>query len=206
MLVDPDGMQITDYFNLYGKHVKHVNDGSNAKKQVITTSVKIAEVDKAIAKGYVINAPTPEVGEQMKKVRKLTADTKGNEHMFVSNGGDKLDIFTSNKPKELTYETVMQARKNFKEKFPDKQSDLEFHDHGYLIDENGEGIHGAPTPSSTDIDGATDKIEAVTGDDGTGASIGFYNKDGAITPNSGISFSRYLKGLKKIENYNNQQE
>ena len=206
MLVDPDGMQITDYFNLYGKHVKHVNDGSNAKKQVITTSVKIAEVDKAIAKGYVINAPTPEVGEQMKKVRKLTADTKGNEHMFVSNGGDKSDIFTSNKPKELTYETVMQARKNFKEKFPDKQSDLEFHDHGYLIDENGEGIHGAPTPSSTDIDGATDKIEAVTGDDGTGASIGFYNKDGAITPNSGISFSRYLKGLKKIENYNNQQE
>ncbi len=105
----------------------------------------------------------------------------------------------------------MQARKNFKEKFPDKQSDLEFHDHGYLIDENGEGIHGYPTPSSTDIDGATDKIEAVTGDvEGImGARIGFYNKDGAITPTSGIPgipFGKYLKGLKKIENYNNKQE
>lgn len=57
--IDPDGMMPwTDYYNLNGQMVKHVEDGKTDKKMVLTTSKKDAVVDKAISDGHVVNQIT----------------------------------------------------------------------------------------------------------------------------------------------------
>src|SRR5690606_40798295 len=50
--IDPDGMApLTDYYNLNGKMVKHVEDGKTDKVLVLTTSKKEGDVDAAIGSG-----------------------------------------------------------------------------------------------------------------------------------------------------------
>ena len=64
--IDPDGMApFTDLYNLKGKHVKHIEDGKDDKRIVLTTSKKTEDVEKAISDGHVIDAPSKEVVDKM---------------------------------------------------------------------------------------------------------------------------------------------
>ena len=57
--IDPDGMApLTDYYNLNGKMVKHVDDGKKDKKLVLTTTQNPQKIDKAIKKGNLLGLPS----------------------------------------------------------------------------------------------------------------------------------------------------
>jgi hypothetical protein len=79
--IDPDGMELTDYYNLNGSKVKHVEDGKDDKILVLTTSKQEEKVDKSIENGDVINVPSNEVVNKMDQAFTNT-ETSGLENGF----------------------------------------------------------------------------------------------------------------------------
>jgi len=64
--IDPDGMmRFTDYYNLDGKKVKHVDDNKKDKVIVLTKSGKESKVNKANESGQVINNPSNEMADKL---------------------------------------------------------------------------------------------------------------------------------------------
>ena len=85
IFVDYDGMFATpptDFFNLDGKHVKHVPDGLTDKKIILSKTTDSTKVDEAIDNGEVINLPTSDVISKMEESYKKTEKTS-NEHGFA---------------------------------------------------------------------------------------------------------------------------
>jgi RHS repeat-associated protein len=212
--VDPTGM--TDYFNLNGKMVKHVEDGSTAKMMVITSSGNAKKVDAAISSGYFINAPTSAIVAQMEATYQKTEASYGNEHGFTVNNDNSMSGIVSGTQNGVTLDV-------------NSNTAYQVHSHGLQQDQYGQILDsGKPEPSSdVDMPNATSMIEIVLGykektNGGTGSSntigsskktsndfnkkIGFYNKDGSLTGENGFGFDSFKNAVKKIENYKAPEE
>jgi hypothetical protein len=80
---DPTGMApFTDYYNQNGKHVKNVDDGSNAKVMVMTGSKNSKKVDAAIANGQTAPVASEAAITAMDAAYNMTANS-GNETGFA---------------------------------------------------------------------------------------------------------------------------
>jgi hypothetical protein len=67
--IDPDGRSPkTDFYNLKGNLVKHIEDGKRDKKMVLTKSKKEADVNAAITQGNVITSFSNSESEKMAKI------------------------------------------------------------------------------------------------------------------------------------------
>lgn len=145
--IDPDGMAPTDYYNLDGEKVKHDDDGKTDKKIVLTTSSKAAKVDKAIASGEVVAAPSNAVIAKMDEVYKKTEET-GNEYGFVvATDGSTSNLKTSNNSEMVRLGSSYRELEN-----DGKTSSYDVHSHPNTMDASGQiaenGV-GAPGPSGT---------------------------------------------------------
>jgi RHS repeat-associated protein len=111
--IDPDGMSPkTDYYNLYGKHVKHVEDGKNDKKMVLTKETKEKHVDKAIAKGYVVSQFSDDEISKMDEINEFGKnDTTNTEKGFIrGTDGKSSKIVTGESGQaELSTENMREA-------------------------------------------------------------------------------------------------
>ncbi|MGX7668863.1 DUF6443 domain-containing protein [Flavobacterium pedocola] len=165
IFVDYDGMFATpptDFYNLKGQQVKHVEDGKTDKKLVLTTSKKEGDVNNAIDKGQVINVPSNEVISKMDAAYAAT-EKSGKENGFVvATDG------TTSSMKEGGEASVRLGSKYDELAEAGKTSSYDVHTHPNGTDANGEIVDvGAPNPSGT------------IGADGTGTKdIGSYGKDG----------------------------
>jgi RHS repeat-associated protein len=159
--IDPDGMApLTDYYNLNGKMVKHVEDGKNDKLLVLTDSRNEKKVDEAINKGEVAAVPSDAVIKAMDESYQKT-ETTGNEHGFVV----ATDGSTSSIKEGITGKVKLAT--NYEELANSgKTSSYDVHTHPTEITKDKRGnildvpSVGAPSPSG------------VSGD------MGSYGKDG----------------------------
>jgi len=212
---DPTGMEpFTDYYNLSGKHVKHVDDGSDDKKLVLTTSKNSNKIDEAIASGSVVSVPTDKVVDQMEEAIQLT-DNTGNEHGFyVGNKGGSSRTVEGNSG-EVSSEDWNKIKSDLLE-----NGDLisyDVHTHPLTKDKNGNVTAiGLPKPSETDknnivgnqsnvVLGYREIIKPLPSGQIGGTpereyrpSIGFYNASGLIHKENAIDFSTYKKAIKRI--------
>lgn len=212
--IDPDGMApLTDYFNLAGQKVKHVEDGKTEKVLVLTTSKTQVDVESAIASGYIINVPSKAIIDKMDEVYDKTEAT-GNEHYFVVGKTGKTSITVEGTKDEIPTIEKSKAKQNIKD-----QGDLmhyDIHSHPNTKDEYGEFKDiGVATPSEGDesgnrkapdiILGYQQKIIAkpagqIGGRDSveTNKTIGFYNSDGSIAT---INYKEFKDTVKKINKH-----
>ncbi|HTN35724.1 MAG TPA: hypothetical protein VL053_01540 [Arachidicoccus sp.] len=95
--IDKDGMlgilPPTDYYNLNGKNVKHVDDDKDDKMLVLTTSSKEKNVDEAIDNGNTMNAPSNDVVNTMEGAYD-ESEKSGKEYDFEvgQKGGDSKTV------------------------------------------------------------------------------------------------------------------
>jgi RHS repeat-associated protein len=88
--IDPSGgwswssltAPLTDFFNLNGDHVRHVEDGKNDRVLVLTTSRREKEVSAAIAQGFVLNRMSMMEADLYSNLFSRTEQT-GNEHFMA---------------------------------------------------------------------------------------------------------------------------
>jgi RHS repeat-associated protein len=216
--IDPNGNYETDYYNLSGKHVKHVDDDSDDKKLVFTTSKKEDKVNAAIANGEVVGVPSNEVVAKMEETFDKTEKT-GTEYGFVvATDGSSSSIGGQGdeggyKPAAETLELVNQGKT--------PAYDVHSHPNGYDDDGDISDV-GAPSPSPRDkidtgvqIEGGTRSrnvpnvvlgysvVKTTTQKDGKVTTttsitrkIGFYNDLGNIS--DPIKFKTFQKAVKKI--------
>ena len=217
--IDPDGMApLTDYYNLKGKKVLHVEDGKNDKKLVLTTSNKSADVTSAIAAGGVINPPSNSDLDKMKELyTKSEADGKEYGYMKGQNGNTSV--------------TVMGKAEEIKEEWQEAKRDLiskndkvayDVHVHPLEKDKDGKVTSfGEPSPSGADLDpvnnrgytepsivlGYTEKPQYqssnTVGGGGTTTytytqSVGVYSPNATLTSGMEIKFSDFIKAVKAI--------
>lgn len=142
--VDPDGRApLTDYYNLQGNNVKHVEDGKTDKVLVLTTSKNSETVDAAINSGSTMMVPSNEVVGKMEQAYKNT-ETTGNEHGFIVGEGGKSSKIVEGKAGEITSEWG-DARKDLNAQGDAQAYDVHTHPKGT------EEKYGAAYPSSTDM-------------------------------------------------------
>ncbi|QYJ68239.1 RHS repeat domain-containing protein [Flavobacterium litorale] len=153
-LVDPTGMSAdllpTDYYNIYGKHVKHVDDGSNAKKMVLTSEKGGQKVDEAISKGHVMNQFSDSNIENMDEIYKFgKKDKTGAEKGFImGQEGESSVVVTSEEAGKLDDEWKI-AIKDLQDRGIVPSSDVHLHPLEY---ENGQVKRfGKPIGSPEDI-------------------------------------------------------
>ena len=104
IFVDYDGMFATpptDFFNLDGKHVKHVEDGLTDKKIILSKTTDSEKVDEAIASGEVINLPSSDVVSKMDDSYKKTEKTS-NEHGFAVATDGTASTVKEGKPEKIS--------------------------------------------------------------------------------------------------------
>ena len=216
--IDPDGMApLTDYYNLNGKQVKHVEDGKDDKKLVLTNSSNESKVNQAIENGSVVNVPSNEVVNKMESAFDKTEAT-GNEHGFVVGEAGK-----SSKIVEGSAGKVEGAEWNDALRDLNSQGDAQAYDvHTHPLEKNAAGevvSVGLPQPSGADTDPKNNELNiqpsAVLGYKqvitpppsgtigGTPTStferqIGFYNTNGSIHPGVEIKFQNFSNAVKKI--------
>jgi RHS repeat-associated protein len=149
---DPDGMgPQTDFYNLNGKHVKHVDDGKTDKKMVLTTSTKESKVDDAIDKGHVVSAFSNSESSKMAEIYSNAAGNKTNtEHGFMRGTNGESKIVTGDKGGEIGPKQWAEAESDLASKGSTKTSDVHLHTMEY--DANGKVVgYGAAEGSPTDI-------------------------------------------------------
>lgn len=214
--IDPDGMApFTDYFNLKGKLVKHVDDGSTDKKLVLTNSKSTGDIDQSIAKGEVVNMPSNDVISAMDQAYGLT-ESNGKEHGFVVATDGSVSSMKEGKEASVKLST------NYGElEDKGKQTSYDVHTHPNSKDAKGEIIDGgvgAPSPSNADKssygkDGNNNSpsvvlgysVEKTTYTDQLGGNsrttttvtkqVGFYNSNGQVgTP---VDYNQLKKAVKK---------
>ncbi len=223
VFVDPDGMQagpLTDYFNLKGQLVKHVDDGKTDIKIVLTTSKKEVDANEAINKGHVINQVTDSQLNQIDDIYTFgKKDKTGAEQGFLfGENGTSSKTVTGKKTGEIGNEEWADARKDLAEKGDTIASTG--HLHPLVYDENGKIVeYGLPTPSNgrgkdTDpnniqgnqpsmIFGWTEKVGTLPPGQVGGTpppntytpTIGFYNAQGSIIT---VDYSNFKKAMKKL--------
>ncbi|HNR16319.1 MAG TPA: RHS repeat-associated core domain-containing protein [Chitinophagaceae bacterium] len=209
--IDPDGMApLTDYYNLSGKMVKHVEDGKNDKKIVLTYANKTGVVEKAINNKEVIDVPSDKVVGKMEKMFTDNKETK-KEYLFAV--GEKgtvsktVEGIGGEVPKEKRGEALNEIREA-----GDKPS-YDVHIHSPVNDTDPENItYGKPEGSQPDMDAGltkssshpqivlgykptTDVENGKTKITGFSDQVGFYNSTKTIIS---ISFSDFKNLIKKI--------
>ena len=209
---DPTGMKgETDYYNQNGKHVKYVNDGSDAKVMVMTNSKKSEDVDAAIANGATAPVASDEALGKMEQAFDNT-ESNGNEHGFAVATDGSTSSIAEGTPGQVN---LGPARN---ELFTDgKTVAYDVHTHPEGDDDHSVG---SPGPSTQDVSGAatTDPQNSVvlgytrtvtittnqiaSGNqsktnriENTSRAIGFYNSNGATGQ---MNFSKYKRAVKKI--------
>ncbi|QYJ68245.1 toxin TcdB middle/N-terminal domain-containing protein [Flavobacterium litorale] len=155
-LTDPTGMSAdlppTDYYNLYGKHVKHVDDGSDAKKMVLTFSKKSKEVDETIAKGYYVNQFTDSEVEKMDEIYSYGKkdETELEKGFLRGQNGTSSEIVTGVEKREIGSEEWQHAIDDLSSKGDTPASSV--HLHNLIFDKNKKVKQfGAPRGSDGDI-------------------------------------------------------
>ena len=209
--IDPDGMMpLTDYYNLNGKNVKHVEDGKTDKVLVLTESSKQDKVDAAINNGHVINNPSKAMVSKLDDAYNRT-EANGKENYVAVGKEGKLSITVEGSEGEVNSKQIGAARSDLV-----AQGDLfdyDAHTHPLEKDNAGNIVSvGTPTPSQADMDGSSTRPNIVlgytqsvtpppantiggTGTVQTNRTIGFYNKAGSITT---TGFNNFMNAIKKI--------
>jgi hypothetical protein len=216
--IDPDGMMpLTDYYNLNGQMVKHVDDGRDDKKIVLTFSKKLKHVDKAIIEGYVINYISNDDLHKMDDIYHfaLKDKTYTEQGFLLGQNGKSSKIVTGKSGGEMDKHTWREARADLRSKGDKVASDV--HLHPLLYNNKGEIIEsGAAVPSLTDLDpnysrgytqpsiilGFNEYQEQLSPGQIIGMSkkrydkvIGFYNTQKTIQQ---INYLDFIKAIKKI--------
>ncbi|AXY78579.1 hypothetical protein D3H65_09140 [Paraflavitalea soli] len=213
--IDPDGMEPwTDYYNLLGRKVKHIEDGKTDKKIVLTRNKNEKDIDEAIQKGHVIENPTDAVVDKMSESYDKT-EKNGNEHGFMVGKTGKTSKIVEGTEDELPGEKRSEARADLKEQGDEPAYDA--HTHGLHKREDVGNINfGNSEPSSQDKKPASMKgysqpsVVLGYGPDpvhpdpnrvgGTiertfHRRIGFYNDKGSIT---NLKFADFVDLVKKL--------
>uniref|UniRef100_UPI001F1C4498 hypothetical protein n=1 Tax=Gynurincola endophyticus TaxID=2479004 RepID=UPI001F1C4498 len=216
--IDPDGMMPwTDYYNLNGQMVKHVDDGRDDKKIVLTFSKKLKHVDKAIIEGYVINHISNDDLNKMDDIYDfaLKDKTYTEQGFLLGQNGKSSKIVTGKSGGEMDEHTWREARADLRSKGDKVASDV--HLHPLLYNNKGEIIEsGSAVPSPTDLDpnysrgytqpsiilGFNEYQEQLYPGQIIGVSkkrydkvIGFYNTQKTIQQ---INYLDFIKAIKKI--------
>jgi hypothetical protein len=209
---DPDGREPnTDYYNLLGKLVKHVDDGSTAKVLVLTTSKKEGDVTSAIDKGYTLGAPSNAVTGKAEDAYNQT-EANGKEHLFVVGKEGKISKTVEGTEGEVGAKENGEAKRDLV-----AQGDLfsyDAHTHPLTKDADGNITQvGSPLPSGTDKSGTLGNTInivlgytqsttppppntiGVSGTVVTTRTVGFYNSGGSIIT---IKFDDFKDAVKRI--------
>jgi RHS repeat-associated protein len=209
--VDPFGMELTDYYNLDAKLVKHVDDNLNDKKLVLTTSKNELDVNKAINAGNVMDVPSNNVVNTMKMAYDNT-EKSGNENAFIVGQEGKISKIVEGTQGEINQENWAEARDDLRAQ-GDKIA-YDAHTHPLMKNESGDIIgYGKAEPSTTDKNNTVgNQPNVVLGykheygnlpSNQIGGTlpniytrqIGFYNKTGGILD---ISFTKFSNAVNKI--------
>ncbi len=219
--IDPDGMApFTDFYNLYGNHVKHVDDGKNDKKLVLTNSKNKRKVNNAINNGEVVNVVSDEVVDKIETAYDKSEAT-GNEFGFVVGDNGKSSKLVEGDSGQVGPSEWREAKKDLADKSRGDDSTPAFDVHVHPLEKDSSGNvvgFGLPKPSDTDVKpennrgftepsivagyeeqitpppsgtiGGTSKREYVR-------NVGFYTTKGLINTKK-ISFERYKRAINGI--------
>jgi hypothetical protein len=209
--MDPDGRApLTDYYNLNGKLVKHVDDGKTDKVVVLTLSRKEAEANAAIDKGNTLKNPGSALVGKMEDAYNQT-EANGKEHYFAVGNEGKISKTVEGVEGKVESKEIMDARRDLV-----AQGDLfsyDAHTHPLEKDQNGNIVNvGSPNPSQTDKDGSDTRPNIVlgytqtalppppgqiggSGTVETNKTIGFYNAGGTIIT---IKFNDFKDAVRRI--------
>jgi hypothetical protein len=202
----------TDYFNMYGDKVRHIDDGKNEKIFVLTWSDKQNKIDAAIHSGDTLSVPTSELLDKMLKAYETTDSDSKEQYIAVGKRGMS-SVIIEGSADEVNDKQTLQARK-----YLDSLGDhfaYSIHSHPNQRDSYGNLMHtGAPTPSTKDK--TSDRLgvpEVILGyqqkkpfpDPNTVLNgtqqvnltrcIGFFDSSGTIL---NMDFSRFTEAVKKI--------
>jgi len=149
---DPDGMSpLTDFYNLRGKLVKHVEDGSNAKKMVLTTSKKEADVNSAIEKGHVVSTFSNSESAKMKGIYDFASgDKTQTEQGFIRGTNGESKVVTGTKAGEVSNVQWKDAKADLDSKGSTTISDIHLHPNTYDASGNVTS-YGLPKGSAEDV-------------------------------------------------------
>ena len=211
ILVDPNGM--TDYFNLNGKLVRHVDDGKTDRIMLLINSKKDDNINAAIKQGTFINVPSDAVVNKMEEAYDLT-EKNGKEYGFRVGNKGTISTMVSGKEKEIGSDEWKPAISSIVE-----QGDLVSYDvHTHPKPKYEQGDKEIPfnnMPSGTDkMNTVGNQPNVVLGyfyqetrntnilgsgqtDVSFHRSICFYNKNGAINSEE-IRFSDFKSAVKRI--------
>jgi hypothetical protein len=201
---------LTDYYNLNGKMVKHVEDGKTDKVLVLTTSKKEGDVNAAIEKGNTMNAPANAVADKMEDAYTKT-EANGKENYFEVGKEGKISKTVEGLEGEVTGNQRAEARRDLIAQ-GDKY-DYDAHTHPLEKDKDGNIVNiGTPNPSPEDkssskstpniVLGYTQNVIPPPANTFGGSptvetirTVGFYNSSGTITT---IKYSDFVDAIKKI--------
>jgi len=151
--IDPDGMApLTDYYNLKGQMVKHVEDGKTDKKMVLTFSKNEGKVNAAIDKGFVISAFSNSESDKMAGMFQFgQSDKTQTEQGFIRGTNGESKIVTGEKAGEIGTRQWNDAKNDLADKGSTPISDVHLHVMEYAEDGSVK-FFGEPKGSDTDID------------------------------------------------------
>ena len=110
--VDPDGMApFTDYYNLNGKMVKHVDDGKVDKVMLLTVSKKEAEINTAIDNGYTLKNPGEALTNKMEDAYNK-AEKNWREYYFAVGNEGKISKTVEGAEGMVDNKPILDARRD----------------------------------------------------------------------------------------------
>jgi len=209
--VDPDGMKpLTDYYNLNGKLVKHIEDGKNNKYVVLTFDKGEKSVNESIDKGHVIDAPTNATVDKMTSAFEGT-EKDNKERLFVIGDKGGTSKIVVGESAHVGGQETKEAQKELRSQGEKMVSDVHTHDLGPIVEGNTES-YGRPLPSEQDkVPTNATQPSIVLGYELNGSfdptivsgkqevkyerHIGFYNTNGTIKT---MNFDKFKSATQKI--------
>lgn len=217
---DPDGRAPnTDYYNLDGKMVKHVDDGKKDKVFVLTKDKDAATVDKAIDNGKTLPVPSNTVVKRMDDAYNQT-EGNGQEHLFAVGKAGMISKTVEGSEDQVSQKSEGEARTDLVNQ-GDRFSYL-VHTHDNTVDQYGniqqvgaaapspgdEGVARGNTvnivlgyqqstvnPSATSVGNSSSVGGSTTVE--THRQIDFYNSSGSIISLKYDDFTRVVKSVNK---------
>ncbi len=98
-MIDPTGMDLSDYYSLSGKLLKTIDDGNPQKYFLLNNNKK--NIDQTIEDGLIVEVPTNEIISMMDEVYSLTEST-GKEHGFRVGEKNGVSIIVSGDETSIT--------------------------------------------------------------------------------------------------------
>jgi RHS repeat-associated protein len=149
--IDPDGMELTDFYNLYGIKVKHVEDGKTDRKMVLTTSKNEAKVNQTIDKGFVVTAFSNSESAKMGDIYKTaSADKTKTEQGFMRGTNGESKVVTGTIAGEVSPKQWAEAKSDLTAKGSTPISDVHLHPNEFDASGNMTG-YGKPEGSPMDV-------------------------------------------------------